>query len=161
MTNKARGEMRRHQPVSVAQPEIEWTPADRIAPGEYPAYSRSAKTYFDPMFRRWVCAIQFDVLDDALTNTLARVSCFLNLGAGEKPHAGRRSLYWREWVKANGGPPARGSRLPPKVFVKRHALVVVRDTAKDYRQQDVSEALTYSVIGYVVRWETGGGKESE
>jgi len=66
---------------------------------------------------------------------LARVTWFLSLGSREKPHAGRRSLYWRAWIAASGRPPARRDRLSPQVFVKRQARIIVGDTQKDFRQQ--------------------------
>lgn len=141
--------------VAKAQPEIGWTPADRIEPGEYPAYSRSAKVYRDPQFNRWVCAIQFDVMDAALLKMLARLTWFLNLGSEHQPHAGRRSLYWSAWCAANGGkPPARRDRLSPDVFVKRQAIVRVADTAQDHLQRPVSEGNCYSVIRAIVSWNT-------
>jgi len=88
-----------------SEPEITWTHTPRIEPGEYPGYSRSAKVYRDGDFKRWVCAVQFDVLTDDLTGVRARLTWFLNLGDGEKPHAGRRGHYWprldtRKWESA-------------------------------------------------------------
>jgi integrase len=49
--------------VRQRQPEISWTFAARIEPGEYPAYCRSVSIYRDGQFKRWVCAVQFDALD--------------------------------------------------------------------------------------------------
>src|SRR5215467_3212942 len=103
-------------------PEISWTHLERLEPGEYPAYSRSAKVYRDRQFKRWVCAVQFDVFDESLMNVLARLTWYLNLGSKEKPHAGRRTNFWAAWVKANGGPPKRRDRLSHTVFVGRQAL---------------------------------------
>ena len=111
--------------VQRAEPEIAWHYCDRMEPGEYPAFSRSAKVYRDGQFRRWVCATQFDILDVSLTKTLARLTWYLNLGSGEKARAGRRSSYWAAWVKANNGQPKRTDRLYPSVFVKRYAIVSV------------------------------------
>lgn len=155
MTAEARAEQPRPQLVKARQPEIGWTLADRIPPGEYHAYSRSVRVYRDPQFKRWVCAVQFDVLDETLLKRLARVTWFLNLGSREKPHAGRRTLYWRAWLAASGRPPVRGDRLSPRIFVKRHARVMVGDTAKDYRQQRVNEGVVYSVVRSILSWQTG------
>jgi hypothetical protein len=155
MTAEARAQQPRPQLVEAAQPEIGWTPADRIAPGEYPAYSRSAKVYRYPQFKRWVCAVQFDVLDETLTKRLARVTWFLSLGSRDKPHVGRMSQYWRAWITANGRPPARRDRLSPQVFVRRHARVIVGDTKKNFRQQRVNPLEAYSVIRSIVNWQTG------
>jgi hypothetical protein len=157
--------------VPKAEPEIGWTPADRIEPGEYPAYSRSAKVYRDPQFNRWVCAIQFDVMDAALLKMLARLTWFLNLGEADQPHAGRRSAYWDAWLAANGKPPARRDRLSSVVFTKRQARVLVADTELmvETRQErrdtklitktatkPAPDAARYSVIRKVLSWETGG-----
>lgn len=136
-------------------PEISWVFAPRLDPGEYPAYSRSSKVYRDGQFKRWVCAVQFDVLDDSLTEVLARVTWYLNLGSREKPHAGRRTNYWTAWVKANGGQPKRRDRLSPDVFKGRHALVRVDGTQKNHRQRSIQSDESYSIIREVVRWETG------
>jgi hypothetical protein len=138
------------------EPEIGWRFAERIEPGEYPAYCRSAAVYYDRQFKRWVCAVQFEVLDSSLMNVAARVTWYLNLGSREKAHIGRRSKYWAAWVKANGGPPKRGDRVSPRVFQARHALVTVEDTSKNHRQEVIAAEQSYSVIRDVVEWQTGG-----
>jgi hypothetical protein len=143
------------QPGKTVETEITWRHVDRIAPGEYRAYSRSAAVYRDPGFRRWVCAVQFDVLDSA-GGTIARLTWYLNLGTRGKPHVGRRSNYWIAWVKAHAREPKRTDRLSPTVFEKRYAEVRVRDTAKDHRQVAVKQNEGYSVVGDVLNWETGG-----
>jgi len=146
------------QLVKPAELEIGWTPAARISPGEYPAYARYANVYYDRQFRRFVCAVQFDVLRTTMMRPLARLPWYLNLGSREKPHAGRRSCYWKAWLIANGKPPARIDRLSPHVFTKRYARVIVADITKDYRQENVGEAGAYSVIRSVVRWETSASE---
>lgn len=145
------------QLVSAVESEFEvgWRVADRIAPGEYPAYSRSAKIYFDPLFQRWVYAVQFDVLDESLTKKLARLVWFVNLAVNDKPYAGRRTHYWHAWLKASGKTPSRSDRLSSQVFTKRYARVFVRDTTKDYHQHAITGPTAYSVVGYVVSWQTG------
>jgi hypothetical protein len=137
------------------EPEIEWLHVPRLEPGKYPAYCRSAKTYMDRVFKRWVCAVQFDVLDEN-QKKIARLTWFLNLGSGEKAHATRRKNYWAAWVKANGGPPKRMDRLSPRVFVRRCATVLVADTTRDSRQELQSNDHAYSVIRDVISWDTGG-----
>ncbi len=141
------------------EPEIGWTYTPRMTPGDYPAYSRATKIYLDPLFKRWVCSVQFDVLTPDLGSVLGRLTWFLNMGDAEKPHAGRRSFYWGAWVIANGSGPKRSDRLSPRVFVNRHAVVLVGDTAKDFKQSSVGEDLAYSVIRNVLRWETGERKK--
>jgi hypothetical protein len=140
-----------------SEPEIAWRYAPRLEPGEYPAYCRSAKTYWDGHFKRWVCAVQFDVLGNDLKTKLGRVAWFLNLGNDQdKPRASRRSNYMSAWVLANGGPPRRGDRVSPRIFKRRYARVVVADTAKDFKQRAVSGQSSYSVIRTVLSWDTGG-----
>lgn len=137
------------------EPEIEWRHVPRIAPGEHPAYCRSAKIYWDRVFKRWVCAVQFDLLDANL-NPIGRLTWFLNLGDRDKPRVTRRKNYWAAWVKANGGPPKRMDRLSPRVFMRRCAVVLVADTTRDSRRELESKEHAYSVIRDVVRWDTGG-----
>lgn len=138
-----------------SEPQISWRYCDRIEPGEYPAYARSAKTYRDRQFKRWVCAVQFDILDSSLTEVIAELTWYLNLAAGEKPRAGRRSAYWVAWVKANGAQPKRDDRLSPRVFVKRHALVAVDYTTKNHQQIAANDEDRYSVVRGVLEWQTG------
>jgi len=136
-------------------PEISWTFTPRIDPGQYPAISRSATVYQDRQFKRWVCAVQFDVLDGSFINVLARLTWYINLGSSDKPHAGRRGNFWAAWIRANGGPPKRNDRLSPRVFEYRYAMVAVEDTCKTHRQSVISAGEGYSVVRDVVEWHTG------
>jgi hypothetical protein len=136
-----------------SEPEISWAFVPRIQPGDYPNFSRSATIYWDRQFKRWVCAVQFSILNDSLTEAVARLTWYLNLGPREKPHAGRRGNFWAAWVKANGGPPKRNDRLSPRAFERRNAIVRVEDTTKNHRQNFVAEREEcYSVIRHVVEW---------
>jgi hypothetical protein len=139
-------------------PKVSWRYCERIEPGEYPGYSRSTKIYRDGEFKRWVCAVQFDILDESLTKIIARLTWYLNLGQGQRPHAGRRREYWAAWVKANGQQPKRQDRLSPRVFVRRFARVTVGDTTKTHRQIAVTPEAAYSVVRTVLRWDTGGSR---
>lgn len=71
--------------ITGREPEIFWTFTPSIKTGEYPAYCRTAKVYRDGQFKRWVCAVQFDVLDSSLIHVLARLTWYLNLGSRDKP----------------------------------------------------------------------------
>jgi hypothetical protein len=153
--------VKRKLPRGRQPPEISWTFRERIDPGGYPAYCRSATVYRDGQFKRWVCAVQFDVLDASLTRVIARLTWYINLGARDKPHAGRRGNYWSAWTKANGGSPKRNDRLSPSVFERRHAIVTVQDTCKTHRQKAISSDESYSVIRDVVEWQTGGSPQSK
>jgi hypothetical protein len=137
------------------EPEITWTHIPRIEPGEYPAYCRSAKIAWDGHYKRWYCAVQFDVLSDDLAEVRAELTLFLNMGDSDKPHAGRRGNFWRAWTTANGGPPQRKDRLSPRVFTRRYARVSVGDTTTNFTQTPIA---AYSVVRHVVRWENGGGR---
>ena len=148
MTERKRRRRREH-------PEISWTFTPRIEAGEYRAFSVAGNVYRDRQFKRWVCAIHFDIRDDSLLVTLARLTWYLNLGAKETPRAGRRGNYWAAWVQANGGPPRRNDRLSSRVFEGRYAVVRVEDTTKTHRQSAVNDGESYSVIRDVVKWETG------
>lgn len=138
-----------------AEPEISWRHCDRIEPGVYPAYSRAAKVYRDRYFKRWVCAVQFDVMSESLTEVVAQVTWYLNLGSSERPHVGRRGNYWQAWVRANAGLPQRKDRLSPRIFIGRHARIAVANTTCDFRGV-VSPQHEYTVVRDVVRWDTGG-----
>jgi hypothetical protein len=144
-----RAPQRQLGPVFVAhsEPEIQWRDYDRIERGVYPAYCLWAKHYRDPGFKRWTCLLRFDVLSDDLLRVLACVPFWMNLGARDKPHAGRRKKYFQEWVRANGEPPTRGDRLSPRVFTGRMTHIEIGDTKGD---------APYSVVRKILSWETGG-----
>jgi hypothetical protein len=136
--------------VRAAEPQIEFAEYPRIAPGEYPAYCRFARKYWEPTYRRWTCMLRWDVLRDDLVTVVATIPCWLPLGAREKPWASRKGKYLREWVRANGKPPAKRDALTPRVFVRRIARVMVGDT--DPKKSPVP----YSVVRKILSWETGG-----
>ena len=96
-----------------------------------------------------MCLLRWDVLSDDLLTVIATVPCWFPLGNREKPHASRRGIFLKEWVRANGGPPARGDRLSPRVFVRRMARVEVGDT------DPLKSPVPYSVVRKIVQWETG------
>lgn len=137
-------------------PQIAWTYAPRIPSGNYHAISRSASVYFDSQFKRWVCAVRFDVFsDERMLEPTGRITWFLNLGSREKPRAGRRTKYWAAWFRANGGPPKRDDRLSPRLFERRAAIVRVEDTSKTHDCGHVESEQAYSVVRDVIEWRTG------
>ena len=125
---------------------VKWADYPRIEPGDYPAYCKRAKWYWEPGFKRWTCILLFDVLIEGQNSSLGIIPMWFNGGAGERPKAGRRTLYLPAWVKANGGPPARKDRLSPSVFVRRMARVRIGDT---------KGPLPYSVVRQILEWSTG------
>jgi hypothetical protein len=125
---------------------IEWKDYPRIPTGEYRAYCKWGKQYRDPGFRRWLCLLRWDVLTNDLLRVQASVPQWFPLGSREKPRASRRGKYLPEWIRANGGPPARLDRLSPSVFVYRMARVEIGDT---------EGPAPYSVVRRIIEWETG------
>lgn len=125
---------------------IEWNEYPRLIPGEYRGYCRVANHYRDPGFRAWRCMLRWDLLSGDMLRVLACVPQWFALGCDDKPRASRRGKYLPEWIRANGGPPARRDRLSPNVFVRRVALVEVGDT---------DGPIPYSVVRRIISWETG------
>jgi len=140
---------RRTRRKAATDPEIRWQDYPLIEAREYPAYCKWAKSYQDPGFHRWVCLMRWDVLTDDLTRVIATVPYWLAIGRKDKPHASRRGKYFHEWVRANGGPPARGDRLSPRVFMHRMARVEVGVTDPE------KSPVPYSVVKKIVHWKTG------
>jgi hypothetical protein len=128
-------------------PEVCSTLGTRLEPGTYSAYCARADVYYDRVYKRWICLLQFDVTDGF--NVIARIPRWFNLGKRDKPHAGRRSEYFKAWVRANDGkPPKRANRLSPVVFLKRVAKVQIAD---------VGTEIPYSTAREILSWETGIG----
>jgi hypothetical protein len=125
---------------------VEWEEYPRIPAGDYQAYCSWAGKYYDKAFRRWTCILRFYVLGEDLSSVVACVPMWLSLGSKDVPRARRRGKYWTEWVRANGGPPVRGDRLSPKVFVHRWVQVGVADTKGN---------APYSVVRRIIEWKTG------
>lgn len=132
--------------VNEVEPGVSWPDYPRIRSGEYPAYCKRAHWYWDPGFNRWTCIFVFDVFAESLQNLLGIIPMWMNGGNGAKPHAGARSRYLLEWVRANGGPPPRQDRLSPRVFAKRMARVQVSDS---------KGPVPYSVVRQILEWSTG------
>lgn len=123
---------------------IEWNDYPRIAPGEYRAYCKWGKQYRDPGLHRWTCLLRWDALTEDLLRVVACVPQWFPLGDRDKPRASRRGKYLPEWIRAKGGPPARGDRLSPNVFVHRMARVEIGDT---------KGPAPYSVVRRIIEWE--------
>lgn len=133
--------------VAKSPPAVEWTDYPRLVPGTYAAYCRAARWYRDPVYKRWVCLLRFDVLAPDRSTSLGSVPLWLNGGSGAAPRASRRGRYLELWVQANGAPPIRRDKLSPAVFTKRIARVKIGDT---------KGPVPYSVIREIVAFETGG-----
>jgi hypothetical protein len=150
--------------VQIDETAAAWDEYDKVSPGVYPAYCKFVKTYKNPMFKRWVCLIKFELFPKNSTalsgdDPVATVAMFLSLGSGEKPKAGKCSKYWENWTLANGGPPQRGDRLGNWVFLDRAATVEVENTGKQITPSDKNRLRDaespYSVVRRVLSWDTG------
>ena len=136
------------------EPEITFRVYDRIEPGNYLAYCRSARYYQDRHYQRHVCLLLWDVIGPDGFTTIATVRCWFRLGSlKSKPQAKRTGKYWQWWVQANGGrSPRRKDRLTIRIFERRYARVIVADTK--------SEGGPYSVVSAVTEWKTGVGEDN-
>jgi hypothetical protein len=145
------------------EPEIEVSHAGVvIAPGQYPAYCRSARTYRDGGFKRWKCLLLFDIFNEQL-EVIAELPKWFNLGKGHKPKASRRGNFLAGWVKANGGPPERMDRLSNNVFTGRMCRVEVGSTIDPLLRSGLSganEFIPQSVVREILNWETGSDIKS-
>jgi hypothetical protein len=151
-------ESRAERPFLVQpEPAVTWKSYDCIPAGTYRAFSQSARIYRDRVFKRWQCAVAFDILNDSLLDRIAQLYWFLNLGDGEKPHAGRRGKFWSAWCAANGSPPKRVDRLSANIFIRRHATVLVVDVLKNHEGIALTEP-SYSKVERVVSWDTGAAR---
>jgi len=126
--------------------QIEWADYARVLPGEYLAHCGYAAHYRDLPYGRWVALLRFTLFATNGVDVIARVPIWLSLGEGKKPRAARRGRFFQEWMRANGGPPRRGDRLPLRVFTGRVARVEVGDT---------NSVPPYTVVRKIITWETG------
>jgi hypothetical protein len=78
---------------------------------------------------------------------MGTVPLWMNGGSGEKPKAGRRTVYFQAWITAKGERPARKDGLSPRVFVNRMAKIRIDDTKMG--------VLPYSVVREILEWSTG------
>ncbi len=132
-------------------PALVWEGAERprIPPGEYTARCTGFQgPQWVREWGRWGLRLQF-VLDP---NEEA-VSAFYSLG--ENPDAfkiGTRSKYFKDWVRANGGPPKHGEGMSPAVLVNPEIgyTVHVGDAVKDGEGVVKDDALVYSRIDKIL-----------
>jgi hypothetical protein len=79
------------------------------------------------------------------------VCAFLKLGSKEKPHAGRRSEYWRVWVEANGFQPKKRQTLSARVFKGKVFEVRLADVTRRFDGRDHPRGAVYTVVREIVR----------
>jgi len=118
-------------------------PYPRIAAGEYTLRCIEATSYLDPQFRRQVCRLAFS---SPLVHDGVVLYGFINLGDPAKC-PGRRSRYWKAWVKANCGTvPRRGQTMTPRVFNGCWFRVYVVDVDKDSDGAKHGPSAIYSIV---------------
>jgi|SRR6185312_2495605 len=127
--------------VDNADPISEQDPYPRIKSGTYDVVCLGTKVYWSTAFRRRVCRLDCQLLDER-----TRVCGFFNLGSEKLPKAGRKSLYWRVWVMANGEQPRKRQRLSRSVFVSKFFRVRIAEVTKRYDNTEASEPEIYSTI---------------
>ena len=141
-------------------PALVWQGADRprIAPGEYTARCTS---YQGPewlrTFGRWGLRLEFTLDPDEQI-----VSAFYSFGEDRNaPKISPRTKYYRDWVRANGGPPKHGQEMHPEIFVSGELAftVHVSDALKDGENRIKDDALVYSRIDKILEVQRPGGQE--
>jgi len=132
-------------------PALVWGGADRprISPGEYTARCTG---YQGPewvrSFGRWGLRIDFVLDPDEQA-----VSAFYSLGENRDAFKfGTRSKYFKDWVRANGGPPKHGQEMSPSVLVNPEIGYTVRvsDAIRDSEGAAKDDALVYSRIDNIL-----------
>lgn len=125
---------------------------DRINPGIYSGYIKTARNYYDAQFQRYVCHLTIEILDDSM-NHVATVPLWWALGSGNSPKVGRRSFYWKEWLRAGGNPSSKDT-LDNSIFTGRYVKVQVEDSVPK-KADAFAEYISFSKATKIVYWETG------
>jgi hypothetical protein len=132
-------------------PALVWEGAERprIAPGEYTARCTDFQgPQWAIAFGSWKLRLEF-----ALDPDDVKVSVFYALGENRStPHIGTRSKYYKDWVRANGGPPTHGQEMTPNVFLDPDLCftVLVGDCTKDAENLEKHPALVYSQVKKII-----------
>lgn len=141
-------------------PALVWTGAERprIAAGEYTARCTG---YQGPEwvreFGRWGLRLEFVLDPDE-----QQMSAFYSLGENHAAYKfGTRSKFFKDWVRANGGPPKHGQEMSPEVFVNPAIGYTVRvgDAIKDGEGKVKDESLIYSRIDRILEVKRPGSQE--
>lgn len=124
-----------------ADPVSDRNPYPRYEPGTRDVRCFRAVLYRSKRFKRWVCRLDCQFLWNS-----GEICGFLNLGNGDRPHAGGGSLYRRVWVMANGAQPRKRQPLARSVFVDRVSRVRIADVDRRHDNTEASEPEKYSTI---------------
>lgn len=132
-------------------PALVWQGAERprIPPGEYTARCTGFQgPEWTRAFGRWGLRLEF-VLDPEEQ----AVSAFYSLGENRSAYKfGTRSKFYKDWVRANGGPQKHGQEMSPAVFVNPEIGYTVRvgNAVKDSEGAVKDDALVYSRIDRIL-----------
>lgn len=132
-------------------PLLRWKGAERprIPPDEYPARCTGFQgPQWTIAFGSWKLRLDFVLEPDEQA-----VSAFYAFGEDRnEPKIGTRSKYFKDWVRANGGPPKPGQLMSPEVFVNPDIgyTVHVSDAVKDSEGAVKDDALVYSRIDKIL-----------
>ncbi len=99
-------------------------------------------------FKRWSLRIEGHFMDEP-----GEVSFFLNMGSGESPSAGKsgESKFFHAWSLANDGPPFKGERMNPAIFVGKCFIARVEDCTHNSKGRLKNEDEVYSRITELVK----------
>jgi hypothetical protein len=67
----------------IEEPGVVWGEYDRLEPGDYPAFCKRAKWYWDPSYKRWTCMLLFDVLGPNSNDSLGTIPLWLRGARGQ------------------------------------------------------------------------------
>ena len=126
--------------------DLVWKGAEypMLAPGLYTV--RGIKTQGPEWVRnffRWSLRVEFGLTTESLS-----ISAFFNFGNDpEGPKIARMSRFYKAWVLANGGQPAKGETMSPDVFLDGQFFEVeVADCNRDSEGNPKPGAENYSRI---------------
>jgi hypothetical protein len=116
----------------------------RLTPGRYLVRCTKAKWEWKGMFSAWKCVL---TLADATDPDTPEVTAWLNGGTYRKhPITGQFSRYRPLWCEVNGGPPRRGDRMSPRIFIGQFFEITVEDIIKRHDGSEHPEELRYSAV---------------
>lgn len=119
-----------------------------LSPGIYAA--RGIKTQGPEWVRnffRWSLRVEFGLTSEPLS-----ISAFFNFGnSPDAPKIARMGRYYKAWVLANGGHPAKGEEMSPDVFLEGQFFEVeVQDCNRDSEGKPKPGAECYSRIVKII-----------
>lgn len=69
----------------------------------------------------------------------------------ERSEINHRHKYFQQFSIANGGPPEKGQKLSPKIFLNKSFRVLVRDTKRKFSNKEpMPSFMQYSVVDTIL-----------